>query len=272
MSANDAGFVKLYRSLLGHTAFRNDAEAMAFAWMVMRASWRRSKVRYKDRAISLQRGQLAVSVRDMAASMDRDKAWVERLWKRLKSETMIETANDAGVSVVTICNYSTFQGERDTGETVLETLSETGARQARDTEQRNKEIKNTSVDKSTSVKVVSVAFELPSRIPAEPWAGWIEMRVKMKKRPTVKAMQLAIRELDKLAEQGWPPGEVLDHCTMNGYQGIFPPKGNRNERNSDRQTGVHDPMVRTILRRQTERASGSTDDFCADAGDWREVG
>jgi len=36
-------------------------------------------VRYKDRSIILERGQLAVSIRDFADAMDRDKAWIERL-------------------------------------------------------------------------------------------------------------------------------------------------------------------------------------------------
>lgn len=137
-----SGFVSIHRSLLGHVAFRNDAEAMAFAWMIARAQWKAGRVRYKDRVIDLKRGQLAVSVRDMAAAMDRDKAWVERLWKRLKAETMIETVSEAGVSVVTICNYDVFQGERDTFEAVGETLNETGARQARDTEQQENNLNN----------------------------------------------------------------------------------------------------------------------------------
>lgn len=160
---SEAGFVKVYRALLGHPAFRNDAEAMAFAWMVIRASWKPARVRYKDKVLNLNRGQLAMSVRDMAAAMDRDKAWIERLWKRLKSETMIETATDAGVSIVTICNYDVFQGERDTSETVRETPSETGARQAQDTEQRREEDKNTSEDKSSSVVIPRGK---PHRIPA----------------------------------------------------------------------------------------------------------
>src|SRR3546814_9135767 len=84
--------------------------------MVIRAAWKPSRVRYKDRMLNLGRGQLAMSVRDMAAAMDRDKAWVERLWKRLKSETMIETVTDAGVSVVTICNYNTLRSEEHTSE------------------------------------------------------------------------------------------------------------------------------------------------------------
>ena len=47
-----SGFVVLHRSLLGHPAFRNDAEAMAFAWMILRASWRPVRVRYKGKAIT----------------------------------------------------------------------------------------------------------------------------------------------------------------------------------------------------------------------------
>ena len=148
MSASDAGFVKVYRTILGHPAFRNDAEAMAFAWMVIRASWKPARVRYKDRTIQLKRGQLAMSVRDMATAMDRDKAWVERLWKRLKAETMIETATDAGVSVVTICKYESFQGERTSREDASETPNETDARQAQDTEQRREEDKNKKKDTS----------------------------------------------------------------------------------------------------------------------------
>lgn len=130
-----AGYVRIHRKLLGNPAFRNDAEAMAFAWMILRAAWRPAQVRYKERTISLARGQLAVSVRDMAGALDRDKAWIERLWKRMKSMTMIETASETGVTVVTICNYAIYQADLDDRETAPQTLGETRARQGRDTEQ-----------------------------------------------------------------------------------------------------------------------------------------
>ena len=76
--STDGGYVQIYRSLLDHHAFRNQAEAMAFAALILRASWRPSQLRYKGRSISLQRGQLAVSIRDLANDLDRDKAWIER--------------------------------------------------------------------------------------------------------------------------------------------------------------------------------------------------
>jgi hypothetical protein len=67
--------------------------------------------------------------------MDRDKAWIERLLKRLKSEAMVATRNETGVTVVTICNYNEYQADAVPCETVDETPRETGARQGRDTEQ-----------------------------------------------------------------------------------------------------------------------------------------
>jgi hypothetical protein len=134
-----SGYARFHRSLIGHPAFRNDAEAMAFAYLVLRASWRPVRVRYKGKALNLNRGQLAMSVRDLAEAMDRDKGWVERLLKRLKSETMVETVTETGVMVITICNYEKYQAANDGSETPHETPGETHARQTRDTEQRREE-------------------------------------------------------------------------------------------------------------------------------------
>lgn len=130
-----SGYVRIHRSLLGHHAFRNNAEAMAFACLVMRAQWKPGKVRYKERIISLKRGQVAISIRDFASDMDRDKAWVERLFKRLKSEAMVETVTEAGVTVLTLCNYDEYQADQDT----KRDTDETGARQGQDTEQGREE-------------------------------------------------------------------------------------------------------------------------------------
>ena len=138
-----SGYARIHRSLIGHPAFRNDAEGMAFAWMILRASWKPVRVRYKGRAFVLERGQLAVSQRDMADALDRDKAWVERLWKRLKTEAMIQVAYEAGAAVITIANYNEYQAEADEreapDEAAREAPNEADVRQARGTEQRREE-------------------------------------------------------------------------------------------------------------------------------------
>lgn len=114
-------------------------------------------------------------------------------------------------------------------------------------------------------------FDLPSHIPADAWDGWLEMRKRIGKPATDRAKTLAIAELDRLSADGWPPGEVLNHCTMNSYQGIFPPKGSKNERSHhdrSQRDEIRDPMVRAVLARQAERAAGRGVEPQAHAGDW----
>jgi uncharacterized protein YdaU (DUF1376 family) len=62
---------------------------------------------------------------------------------------------------------------------------------------------------------------LPDWIPKRDWSDWIAQRPK---KPTPRAIELAISKLAELREGGIPPESVLQHCIMNGYQGIFPPK------------------------------------------------
>jgi hypothetical protein len=151
-----SGYVRIHRALLGHPSLRNDAECMAFAWMIIRAQWRDVSVRYKGRRFDLKRGQLAVSQRDMADALDRDKAWVERLWKRCRDEAMISVSYEAGSAVITICNYEQYQAETSGREAANddagEAVSEADARQTQGTEQRREEGKKkvSSEDKSSS--------------------------------------------------------------------------------------------------------------------------
>lgn len=65
-------------------------------------------------------------------------------------------------------------------------------------------------------------LSLPDWIPAEAWAGYVEMRKKIKKPMTERAEQLAIATLDKLRQQGQDVGAVLDQSVMNAWQGLFP--------------------------------------------------
>jgi hypothetical protein len=155
MGRQMSGFVRLYRSLVSeHPAFRNDAEAMAFAWLVAKAAWQPVRVRYKERILKLERGQVAVSQRDMARALDRDKAWVERLWRRLRDEAMIRVDSEAGVALITICNYDEYQARGVGREAPPEAPNEAGARQGQGTEQRREEYKKDSEAKASAVETI----------------------------------------------------------------------------------------------------------------------
>ena len=75
---------------------------------------------------------------------------------------------------------------------------------------------------------------LPDGVSAEQWASFIEMRRRIGAALTETAKSLVLGKLARLADDGQPPGEILDQSTMNGWRGIFPLKdqdlGNRHDR------------------------------------------
>lgn len=78
---------------------------------------------------------------------------------------------------------------------------------------------------------------LPEWLPADAWAGYLDMRKKIKRPPTDRAVSLAIGILDKLRADGQDVAAVLDQSTMNSWQGLFAVAERRNEaRPGQRQT------------------------------------
>lgn len=231
-----SGYVRIHRSLLGHPAFRNDAEAMAFAWLVAKAAWQQTRVRYKDRIIGLARGQLAVSVRDFANAMDRDKGWCERLLKRLKNEAMVETHHETGVNLVTICNYEEYQARGLRSETLDETPEGTGARQAQDTEQVREEVKKISSEpKGSSPR----AWTQPVGVRDQVWKDLLGNRRRKKLGLSDTAWKKFNDDLARVSLQtGIPPPQLIEQCTAKGWGAIYDPRDNRNERNDRDPTTV----------------------------------
>lgn len=108
-----------------------------------------------------------------------------------------------------------------------------------------------------------IPLPLPEWVPAEEWKGFEEMRVKIGKPMTDAARKLAFNRLDKFRQQGYSPHEVLNHCTLNCYQGIFKPKEDyettgRNNKNTN--SGYAENSPRKSLSEQIHdqvRAAGS---------------
>lgn len=103
------GFVLVHRSIVGHPAFRDASEEYAFIKLIMQASWQPVTVRYKGRVISLRRGELALSIRDLARGNGWRKNKAERFLESLKKQDMLRTVGDQKTGHLTICNYDEYQ-------------------------------------------------------------------------------------------------------------------------------------------------------------------
>lgn len=108
-----SGTVNIARALLKHEAFKDQpfTEREAFMWLVMEASWKERVKRVGNVTVTLERGQLAASVRFMAEAWQWEKSTVDRFLQRLKKRDMIGTDSGTGVNVITVCNYNEYQGD-----------------------------------------------------------------------------------------------------------------------------------------------------------------
>jgi hypothetical protein len=89
-----------------------------------------------------------------------------------------------------------------------------------------------SPKKRARAKPPQAAFVPPDWIPADAWNGWLEMRQR-KGAPldTQHAFELSIAKLKSLADDGHPPGDVLDQSTAVRWTGLFPIKDTHHDRN-----------------------------------------
>lgn len=78
-------------------------------------------------------------------------------------------------------------------------------------------------DREATGRVVREFFA----IPPEPWAGFMEMRNKKRASPTDRAIELVIKELEKLRDSGQDVTAVLDQSTRNNWTDVYPLKGNQ---------------------------------------------
>lgn len=62
---------------------------------------------------------------------------------------------------------------------------------------------------------------LPNWIDPEAWQGYVDMRKRIKKPLTARAMTMAIRMLDTLRMQGEDVSMVLMQSEFNSWQGLF---------------------------------------------------
>ena len=77
----------------------------------------------------------------------------------------------------------------------------------------------------SKLKIKSKYIHIPDFIDKELWDDFLEMRRKMRKTPTDKAVSLLIGDLEKYKSAGDDPNEILRQSIKNNWAGVFPLKG-----------------------------------------------
>lgn len=107
------GWIKIHRDITDHWIFQ-DAEK--FKWwidMILMASHESHKTLVNGNLISLSRGQFSVSISFLASRWNRSKEKVLNFLKLLESDHMITRNSDRKSTIITICNYESYQDAPD---------------------------------------------------------------------------------------------------------------------------------------------------------------
>jgi hypothetical protein len=83
---------------------------------------------------------------------------------------------------------------------------------------------DTDTDKKKKRIQGPAARVLPDWMPKEAWEGYVEMRKKIKKPLTDRAIGLKITALEKFRASGFDVSEILDQSTANDWTDIYEPK------------------------------------------------
>lgn len=111
-----SGFFAVSRDFWSDKDFRDEpmSRREAFLWLVAHAAFRDRTFDIHGKPVSLKRGQCAHSTRYLGRAFGWSEARVRRFLKHLKNRKIIDTprdaASDAGVTVITLCNYNKYQG------------------------------------------------------------------------------------------------------------------------------------------------------------------
>lgn len=141
---SDAGVFAVDRGLFEHPFFADEpfTQREAWQWLIKEAAWKPRRARAGNAPIELKRGELAHSVRFMAAAWQWTAPKVQRFLVRLKTNTMIDTRTDTGVTVITICNYDKYQFRPDATDTPTDTSIDTRPIQHRYGQEEGEELNN----------------------------------------------------------------------------------------------------------------------------------
>lgn len=133
-----SGWIKIHRDIAGHWIFQ-DAEK--FRWwmdMLFLASYESNRVNVGNRIMDVGRGQFLGSLSFFVKRWGVSKERVINFLRLLQSDGMIDKKSDKNITLITICNYASYQ---DLPDNPPDTIADHHPDNLPDTTKEGKEVK-----------------------------------------------------------------------------------------------------------------------------------
>ena len=118
-----SNYIKLYRSSLKHSLWKDLPTWRVFEYCILKANWDTDykTVIIKEYQIDLERGQLVTSIRNISEDCGISFQQVRTGINRLEKEKMLTRQVTHRFTILTVCNYSTFQPPKKGANTATNT-------------------------------------------------------------------------------------------------------------------------------------------------------
>ena len=103
------GWVSIYRQIFDNKDLKDNNHILIFIYMIVHASHKPTIVTYRKKLITLKRGQLAITVKDLANRFNLSRQTIRTILKNLEVTNCLTHTLHKQLSVYTIVNYNKFQ-------------------------------------------------------------------------------------------------------------------------------------------------------------------
>ena len=268
------GFINLHRTLLDSMIFSSQTGLKIWIWLLLKASYQKRYVSLKigkgETTITIERGQLLFGRHKAEEELCIDSSTIYRWIKKLEENEMISIQSSNQYSIITICNYDTYQAGNETKEQPTSSRRaadehQASSRRAADEQQMNtynniNNIKKVNKDNNNinkeNVEKQKLVFPYQSEKFMLLWNELVKMP-KWRKKP-FSALQLTLHKLSEFDEDFVI--ELIENAITGNYQGIifsntkekyeqFKQKkyGGENFRNNTKKQGVSKQELAEVL-------------------------
>lgn len=154
------GWIKVHRGMSDHFLWNSEPFSKGQAWLdlLLHANFTDNEILIKGQVVKLKRGQQARSEVTLTKQWKWSRNKVRRFLELLKKEGMIESETTHLTSVITICNYNSFQSGDTAGGTAHDTSVDTAGGQVTEHSKECKEREEGKEEKPESPKADQIPY------------------------------------------------------------------------------------------------------------------
>ena len=224
------GWFKFHRQIFDNPVCTKDAEYF-FVWcyILTEAKYEEERALFKNEEIVLQKGQLLITIKDVASKLNICESKVNRILKKLEIEKQIEKQTSNKNTLITVLNWEKYQADEKQNEEQVKNERQTSEKQVKNKwktsekpsyynkeikKERNKELKNiisSEPEKASEPPVIELILNNKSLYPIyqKDVDHWKELY------PAVDIMQ----ELRKM--KGWCESNPTKRKTSRGISSFI---------------------------------------------------